>query len=148
MSTKARILVVDDNRSLTLIMAHILQKEGFEPLIAFDGESGLQKAREDKPDLIILDVVMPGMDGYQVCRYLQEDSNTARIPVVMISVKGRVDEEGISPSEVNRRVLERMGGFAVGAVHFLSKPIRTENLLERVRFLLRLDKQGTAKKQV
>ena len=148
MNPKARILVVDDNRSLTLIMARILQREGFEALLAFDGEAGLQKAREEKPDLIILDIVMPGMDGYQVCRHLQEDSNTARIPVVMISVKGRVDEEGITPSEVEGRVLERREGFTVGATDFLSKPIRTENLLERVRFLLWLAEQGTGKEQV
>ena len=142
MSTKARILVVDDNRSLTHIMARILEKEGFETLVAFDGKSGLERARKEKPDLVILDVVMPGMNGYQVCRCLRGDSNTAHIPVLMLSVKGRIDEEGIGPGEVRRRVMERMEGFSVGASVFLAKPIRTENLLERVRSMLSPGKQG------
>lgn len=139
MSSKTRILVVDDNRSVVRLIEALLQKEGFEVLTAFDGFEGLQKAREEKPDLMILDIVMPRMDGYEVCRLLQDDPDTAAIPVLILTVKGQVDEPGLDDQDVETRIQEQMDGYEAGAVDFLSKPIKARKLLDRVRTLLWFD---------
>jgi len=128
MTSKARILVVDDNRSLVRVFERLLQKEGFEVLTAFSGPEGLQKAREEKPDLIILDVIMPDMDGYEVCRHLQRDPDTARIGVLMLT---RLDLKRFAPGAE-----EGMEGTEVGPMEFLTKPVTAEELLNRVRHLL------------
>ena len=140
MSTTARILVVDDNRSLVRVIEGVLQKNGFQVLTAFDGEEGLRQAKAEKPDLIILDIVMPRMDGYQVCRALQDDPNTSAIPVLMLTVKGQVDDPDLDEASVRSGIEERMAGFDVGALDFLSKPVKANELLERVRNLLLLDR--------
>ncbi|MCR4406683.1 MAG: response regulator [Anaerolineae bacterium] len=139
MSAKTRILVVDDNRSVVRLIEALLQKEGFEVLTAFDGLDGLQKAREEKPDLMILDILMPKMDGYEVCRLLQNDPHTAAIPVLILTVKGQVDEPGLDDQDVEARIQEQMAGYEAGAVDFLSKPIKAKTLLERVRTMLWFD---------
>ena len=128
MSSKARILVVDDNRSLVRVLEHLLEKEGFEVLTAFDGPEGLQKAREEKPDLIILDIIMPEMDGYEVCRLLQRDPDTARIAVLMLT---RLDLKRFTSRDE-----ERIEGLQAGAIDYLSKPVTAKGLLDRVRGLL------------
>ena len=140
MNTKAHILVVDDNRSLVRIIQGLLQKEGFEVLTAFDGLEALQKAREEKPDLIILDVVMPRMDGYEVCRLLQDDPDTAAIPVLILTVKGQVDDPDLDDQALKSRIQEQMDGYEAGAVEFLSKPIKAKELLDRVKTLLWFDR--------
>ena len=131
-SYKARILIVDDNRSLVRIYGRLLQEEGYDILTAFDGETGLQKAVTEKPDLIILDIMMPRMDGYKVCRRLQRHPDAANIPVLMLTRKGRVD----SRPGVKHRIREREEGFDAGAVDFLSKPVKAKELLDRVKSLL------------
>ncbi|MBC8249813.1 MAG: response regulator [Anaerolineales bacterium] len=134
MSSKPRILVVDDNRALVRVIEGILQKEGFGVLTAFDGVEGLRKAREEKPALIILDIIMPEMDGYEICRQLQSDPDTAAIPVLMLTVKGRLD---VSSAEDERRfnahVEERVAGFEAGALEFLTKPVTAKELVKRVK---------------
>ena len=130
MSSKARILVVDDNRSLVRVMERVLEKEGFEVLTAFDGPEALQKARAQKPDLIILDIVMPEMDGYEVCRHLHRDPDTARIAVLMLT---RLDLRRFTSDDE-----ERIEHFEAGAIDYLTKPITAEKLLDRLRGLLRL----------
>ena len=128
--TKAQVLVVEDE----IIIAFDIQ----EVLTAFEGATGLQRAREEKPDLIILDIMMPGMDGYEVCRRLQSDPNTARIVVLMLTGKGRVDaaRRGLGPRVLQQRVREQLDGYKAGAVEFLTKPIRSRELLKRVKGLL------------
>ena len=136
MDSKTHILVVDDNHSMVWTIKALLQKEGFEVLTAFDGLEGLQKARGEKPNLIILDIVMPRMDGYEVCRLLQDDPDTAAIPVLMLTVKGYMDDPSLDDQAIESRVQEQMNGFDAGAVDFMSKPIKARELLERVRALL------------
>ena len=140
MNTETRILVVDDNRSVVRIIQVLLQKEGFEVLTAFDGLEALQKAQEEKPDLIILDVVMPKMDGYEVCRLLQDDPDTAAIPVLMLTVKGQVDDPDLDERALDTGIQERMEGYEAGAIEFLSKPIKAKELLDRVKTLLWFDR--------
>lgn len=130
MSRTARILVVDDNRSLVRVIEGVLAKEGFEVLTAFDGPTGLRKARDEKPDLIILDIVMPEMDGYEVCRHLQRDPDTARIGVLMLT---RLDLKRFTS-----RDQEPTGTSEPATVDYLAKPVTAKGLLDRVRDLLSL----------
>ncbi len=139
MSPKSRILVVDDHKRIVTIIQRILEKEGHEVLTAFDGLEGLLKAKDEKPNLIILDVIMPRMDGYEVCRRLRSDPDTAGIPILLLTVKGQLDEPDIDDETLDARLQERNVGFEAGAIEFLSKPVTMEELLDRVRPLLWFD---------
>ena len=97
MKEKHRILIVDDNHALVLAAERVLQKEGFDVLTAFDGQEGLEKTRRERPNLIILDIMMPKMDGYEVCRQLRSDPATAQIPIIILSAKGDVDTKKSAP---------------------------------------------------
>ena len=134
---RKKILVVDDNKSLVVVMERILQKEGYDVRTALDGSEALQKIQAEKPDLIILDILMPGIDGYEVCRQLQADAKTASIPVVFLSSKGDIDERkgaaGVGLKEVKR-------AYDYGAIDFLHKPISSQELLTTVRSILSLGK--------
>jgi len=137
MGLKRRILVVDDNRSLVRVIERLLQKAGYEVYTAFDGLEGLHKALGGKPDLIILDIMMPKMDGYEVCRRLKGNLYTADIPVLMLTRKGKVDGPRVKNAYLHEvGVQERIRGFEVGAVEFLSKPVTAKELLARVESLL------------
>ena len=99
----------------------VLEAEGYRALTAADGESGLKRALEEKPDLILLDIMMPKLDGYEVCAELRRLSNP--VPVLMLTAKGQVED--------------RVTGLDAGADDYLVKPFSTEELLARVRALLR-----------
>ncbi len=143
MSSKARILVIDDHERMVKIVQRILEKEGYEVLTAFDGLEGLRKAQEKKPNLIILDIIMPEMDGYEVCRRLQSDPDTAAISILLLTVKGQTDDPNIDDETIDTRIQERIEGFEAGAVEFLSKPVTSEELLDRVKALLWLSSLST-----
>jgi two-component system cell cycle response regulator len=136
MEPRPRVLVVDDSRAVVHIIEALLEKEGYEVATAFDGVEGLQKARDEKPDLIILDIVMPKMDGYEVCRILQDDPDTAAIPVLILTVMGQFDEGGEPGDGLDSRLQEQLAGLEAGAMDFVNKPIKAKDLLERVRALL------------
>jgi DNA-binding response OmpR family regulator len=142
MMMKSRILVVDDNQSVVRAIEGILKKQGYDVLTAFDGEEGLRAAHSQRPNLIILDIVMPKMDGYEVCQRLQADPDTSSIPVLMLTVKGQVDVPSDSRATYNARLQERMAGFEVGALEFMSKPVRAKDLIERVNGLLWLTRES------
>jgi len=137
MSDKGRVLVVDDDHALVRIAQSVLQKQGFDVLTAFDGLEGLEKAQQEKPDVIVLDVTMPKMDGYEVCRRLQRDPNTRQIPVVFLTAKGQGKER-----TTHREHLMLAGdrdaarGFEAGAMEFLIKPVTAKDLVEKVEGLL------------
>jgi DNA-binding response OmpR family regulator len=123
----SRILIIEDETPMRTALADILADEGYRVLTAADGESGLTKAVDEKPDLILLDIMMPRLDGYAVCAELRRLSNA--VPVLMLTAKGMVED--------------RVKGLDVGADDYLVKPFSTEELLARVRALLRRSQKQT-----
>ena len=120
----ARILVVDDIEANVRLLEAKLTAEYYEVIVAYDGPSALAKAVAEKPDIVLLDVMMPGMDGFQVCRRLKDDPETRHIPIVLVTaLDGRSD---------------RILGLEAGADEFLTKPIDDVMLFARVRSLTRL----------
>jgi CheY-like chemotaxis protein len=130
MKEKYRILIVDDNHSLVLATERVLQKEGFDVITAYDGLEGLEKARAEKPDLIILDIMMPKMDGYEVCRQLKDDPATTQIPIIILSAKGEVDEKKSAPAIGLKEVYT---AYDLGVNNFLTKPVTANDILNAVR---------------
>ena len=130
-----RILVVDDDVLMVGILERVFQAQGYKVVSAYDGPSGLVKAILIKPDLIVLDIMMPGMDGYEVCRRLKENPTTTNIAVLMLTAKGNIDApDGVGNFEANLQ--ERLRGFDVGAVEFISKPVGIKDLMKRLEFLI------------
>jgi DNA-binding response OmpR family regulator len=136
MARKARILVVDGSRPTVIIISSVLKKEGFDVFTAYDGHDALKLAADAKPDLIILDVMIPGMDGYEVCYHLKKDQETQDIAVLFLTVKGDVDAQAQKQWQFAGRVQDRLRGLDLGAVDYLSKPIQAKDLAKRVRALL------------
>jgi two-component system phosphate regulon response regulator PhoB len=117
------ILIIEDEKDLAELVAFNLEKAGYRFLLATDGPMGLEKARTHSPDLILLDLMLPGMAGTEVCKALRSSEKTARIPVIMLTAKG---EE-----------IDRVVGFEVGADDYVVKPFSTRELLLRVQAILR-----------
>ena len=119
----AKILVIEDDRELVKLIAKRLETAGYQPLSAFDGEDGLFKAQKELPNLVILDLKLPKLDGYRVCELLKADDKTKNIPILILS--GRKEE------------IEKKAGFAAGADDYLVKPYDSELLLEKIKTLIR-----------
>ena len=120
----AKVLVVDDTPQNVKLLADVLGAKGFVAVTASSGEEGLAKLATEKPDIVLLDVMMPGLSGYDVCRRIRANPDTALLPVVLVT--------SLDPHE------ERVKGIEAGADDFLSKPIHQPELLARVRSLLRV----------
>ena len=133
MKSPTRILVVDDDKRLVKAIQRVLTKAGYEVLTAFDGLTALRTARAEKPDLIILDIIMPGMDGYEVCHTLSRLSSTSQIPVLMLSSKGRLN---VIKRRLQARVEDQVKGYDHGAMDFMTKPVSEQQLVRRVKGLL------------
>lgn len=115
-----KILVIDDDKKITALLRRTLLFEGFDVVVAGDGEEGLLVAASQNPDLVVLDVLMPGMDGWQVCRQLRR---TSEVPVLMLTAR---DE-----------VTDRVRGLELGADDYLVKPFALEELIARIQAILR-----------
>ncbi|MBI2539823.1 MAG: response regulator [Deltaproteobacteria bacterium] len=124
MKTPAKILVVDDTPKNVKLLADLLSAKGYAVATASSGAEALAKVEAEKPDLVLLDVVMPEMSGYEVCRKIRENPATEVLPIVMVTA--------LDPSE------ERIKGLQAGADDFLTKPINQAELLARVKSLLRI----------
>src|SRR5712671_6982760 len=117
----SRILIIEDELPMRTALKDCLESEGYRVLSAADGESGLRRALDEKPDLVLLDIMMPRLDGFAVCAELRRLGNA--VPILMLTAKGQVED--------------RVHGLDAGADDYLVKPFSTEELLARVRALLR-----------
>jgi len=120
--TKRKILVVEDEAELTGAIRIRLEQAGYEVLTAYDGQEGLEKARAENPDLIVLDLMLPKIDGYKVCRMLKFDEKYKKIPVVMLTARAQEKDEDL--------------GYEVGADAFITKPFKYQVLLAKIAELL------------
>ena len=120
--SKGKILVVDDEIYIVHILDFSLGMEGYEVVTALDGEQALEKVKTEKPDLIVLDIMMPKLDGYEVCKNIKSSASTQHIPVILLSAKGR---------NVDQKL-----GFDVGADDYITKPFSPRKLVERINQLL------------
>lgn len=119
---KPKILIVEDDVATTKLLQFILESEGFHAEVAFSGVEGLEKMADFAPQLVLLDVMMPGMDGFEVCRKLKEAPETFRLPIVFISAKA-------APEDVDK-------GLSLGADDYIIKPFIAQDLVARLRQVL------------
>ncbi len=124
---KGKILVVDDEVNITQILEFSIGSEGYEVITAANGEEAVDKARREQPDLVILDIMMPKIDGYEACRILKSNPLTKNIPVVLLTAKGR---------DIDKRL-----GFEVGATDYIVKPFSPSKLVDRIHELLSYSKK-------
>jgi DNA-binding response OmpR family regulator len=122
MKRQYTVLAVDDESDVLLIVKTALQVEGYKVLTAPDGPEALKTAHEEKPDLVLLDVMMPGMDGFEVLERLRQDDATCRIPVIMLT--------GLSERERKRSAIER------GTKYYIVKPFDFQDLVSKVRLAI------------
>ena len=119
---RKRILVVDDEIYIVHILEFTLTMEGYEVLTAADGEEALRRLEQDRPDLVVLDIMMPKVDGYEVLRRIRADEEFRQLPVILLSAKGRP--------------IDRETGLEIGADDYIVKPFSPRRLLEKIQDLL------------
>ena len=120
MSVK-KILIVDDSPTERFILTEILNRGGYQVITAENGEEGIEKARSERPDLILMDVVMPGLNGYQATRTLTRDESTKDIPIIVCTSKGQETD--------------KIWGLRQGALDYLTKPVNGDELLVKIAAL-------------
>ncbi len=118
-----KILLVDDEESLVVLLGERLKFNGYEVITASDGQEGLDKAKKEKPDLILLDVMMPKMNGYQVCRLLKFDQRFKHIPIIMLTAR--------------TQAIDMKTGKETGADAYITKPFESDVLLNEMKKLLK-----------
>ena len=119
MADRKRILVVDDSQTAQMMTTMIINKGSYDVLTASDGEEGVQKATLERPDLILMDVMMPKMDGFEACRKLRSQDTTRDITIIMVTTRG---------AAVNVEL-----GYGVGCSDYVTKPINSAELLAKIR---------------
>ena len=125
-----KVLIIDDEAKIVQICQDYLKAAGFSVITSLDGQGGLDKARKDKPDLILLDLMLPGMDGLDICRELRKESNT---PIIMLTAKGETDN--------------KVSGLKAGADDYITKPFEMKEVLARIEAVLRRSSGVTAEKK-
>lgn len=120
---KEKILIVDDEKDIVKMLDYNLKKEGFRTISAFDGEYALDLADREQPGLIILDLMLPGIDGLEVCRELKKENKTASIPIIMLTAKSQESDKVV--------------GLELGADDYITKPFSPRELIARVKAVLR-----------
>lgn len=121
--TRPRILIIEDERGLTQTLTWYFNREGYETIVAFDGQEGLRKAQTLLPDCVLLDLMLPTLDGISVCRELRAGERTRDIPIIMITARSEESDEIV--------------GFSMGADDYVTKPFSNKVLLQRIKALLR-----------
>jgi two-component system alkaline phosphatase synthesis response regulator PhoP len=122
-STREKILVIEDEADILEVTQYNLAREGYKVVTSRDGEEGLARARREAPDLVLLDLMLPGLDGLEVCRRMQSDPITATIPIIMVTAKGEESDVVI--------------GLQLGADDYVTKPFSPKELVARVKAVLR-----------
>jgi two-component system, OmpR family, alkaline phosphatase synthesis response regulator PhoP len=117
-----RILIADDEENIVISLEFLMKREGFEVLIATDGEQAVEMIRRERPDLVLLDVMMPKKSGFEVCQEIKSDPELHAVRILMLTAKGR-------ETEVAK-------GLALGADSYVTKPFSTKELVERIRGML------------
>ncbi len=131
MATKQKILIVDDDANIAELISLYLAKECYDTLIVYDGEEAISKFREFQPNLILLDLMLPGIDGYEVCREVRK---TSAIPIIMLSAKGEI--------------FDKVLGLELGADDYMIKPFDSKELVARVKAVLRRTAANTTTNDV
>ncbi len=121
--SKKKILLVDDEEDMVYAVRLQLESNGYQVSVAQDGKTALEKARSEKPDCMILDVMLPKIDGYKVCRMLKFDEKYQKIPVILFTARGQKADEQV--------------GYEVGADAYLTKPFDPDKLLSKINELLK-----------
>jgi two-component system phosphate regulon response regulator PhoB len=120
---RLRILIIEDERGLTDVLEYNLRREGYETIVAHDGQEGLRKAQTLLPDLILLDIMLPRLSGFDVCRELRSGERTRDIPIIIISAKAEETDQIV--------------GFSLGADDYVTKPFHVKVLLQRIKAIQR-----------
>jgi len=131
---RGRILIVEDDPDIVELVAYNLDEEGYETLSALDGQQGIASARQHRPDLIILDIMLPECDGFEVCRTLKADPATAQIPILILSAKSQETDKVV--------------GLELGADDYVTKPFSPRELIARVRAILRRSRAGRCEDRI
>lgn len=129
-----KILVVDDEQDILELIRHTLNKEGYEVHVAANGQQAVEKALKIKPDLILMDVMMPVMDGMEACRQLKENPETSDLAIIFLTARSEEFAE--------------LAGFEAGADDYIAKPIRGRVLLSRIRAILRRNSSNSVEEEI
>lgn len=121
--TREKLLIVDEEIDASTALKVALEAEGYNVIVAQDGFEGIEKARTENPDVILLDIMMPGMDGFEVCKRLKSDPSSADIPVIMLTAKGEIED--------------KVEGLELGADDYVTKPFNLKELKARIKTVLR-----------
>ncbi len=124
----SKILIIDDSKSIHKVLSDLLMNNGYTPIVASDGEEGIEKAETVLPDVILLDIGLPGMDGFEVCKVLKKSRPTKDIPILFLT--------GHYPD-----ASDAVKGFELGAYDYIRKPFEADELLARIRVVLNIRKQ-------
>ncbi len=124
---KEKILIVDDEKDIVKMLDYNLKKEGYRILVAYDGEDALNLARREHPDIILLDLMLPGIDGLEVCKALKKEEKTSSLPIIMLTAKAQEADKVV--------------GLELGADDYVTKPFSIKELLARIKAVLRRAKE-------
>jgi len=131
---KGKILIIEDDRDIVEMVEYNLEEEGYETLSALNGEAGLELARRQHPDLIILDVMLPLIDGFEVCRKLKSNDVTADVPIIILSAKSQETDKVV--------------GLELGADDYVTKPFSPRELIARIRAILRRGREPRSARRI
>ena len=127
---RPRILIIEDERALTEVLTYNLERDGYEVLVAHDGQEGLRKAQMHLPDLVLLDLMLPSLDGLEVCRQLRAGERTRSIPILMLTARAEETDQVV--------------GFTMGADDYVTKPFHMKVLLQRLKALQSSESESLA----
>jgi len=125
---RPRVLIIEDEHGLTDVLTYNLQREGYDTVVAHDGQEGLRKAQMHLPDVILLDLMLPGLSGLDVCRELRSGERTRNVPIVMLTAKAEETDHVV--------------GFSLGADDYVTKPFSVKVLMQRIKALQRRVESG------